>query len=196
MTSQLTDHFIDLDFHLCRLQLGARMDDIFEFWGDRNHPLHYWKWIAAAWFIAILGTFPTLWIFGSSGIAWPFFTLAMFPALAHLYGFLANLCSLRDGQMPGRVGPALVGVAYLLSAILAATQIDLILAFTLQISSVMMATLTYGIFFTGFMPLLAFWLVHLLLSPDVTRRGVVIALLLMTTSWLVALMTGYYLGSG
>jgi hypothetical protein len=38
-------------------------------------------------------------------------------------------------------------------------------------------------------------LVHLLLSPDVTRRGLVIAFALMTASWLVALMTGYFLGS-
>jgi len=171
------------------------MTDLLEFWCDRNHPLHYWKWIAAAWFVAILGTFPTLSIIGDSGDAWPFFILAMIPTLAHLYGFLANLGALREGLDPGRVGPALVGVAYLLAAVIAATQIDLILAFTLPISSVMMATLTYGVFFTGFMPLLAFWLVHLLLSPDVTRRGVVIAFALMTASWLVALMTGYFLGS-
>ena len=171
------------------------MTDLLEFWCDRNHPLHYWKWISAAWFVAILGTFPTLSIIGDSGDAWPFFILAMIPTLAHLYGFLANLGALREGLDPGRVGPALVGVAYLLAAIIAATQIDLILAFTLPISSVMMATLTYGVFFTGFMPLLAFWLVHLLLSPDVTRRGVVIAFALMTASWLVALMTGYFLGS-
>jgi hypothetical protein len=171
------------------------MTDLLEFWCDRNHPLHYWKWIAASWFVAILGTFPTLSIIGDSGDAWPFFILAMIPTLAHLYGFLANLGALREGLDPGRVGPALVGVAYLLAAIIAATQIDLILAFTLPISSVMMATLTYGVFFTGFMPLLAFWLVHLLLSPDVTRRGVVIAFALMTASWLVALMTGYFLGS-
>ena len=171
------------------------MTDLLEFWCDRNHPLHYWKWISAAWFVAILGTFPTLSIIGDSGDAWPFFILAMIPTLAHLYGFLANLGALREGLDPGRVGPALVGVAYLLAAIIAATQIDLILAFTLPISSVMMATLTYGVFFTGFMPLLAFWLVHLLLSPDVTKRGVVIAFALMTASWLVALMTGYFLGS-
>jgi len=171
------------------------MTDLLEFWCDRNHHLHYWKWISAAWFVAILGTFPTLSIIGDSGDAWPFFILAMIPTLAHLYGFLANLGALREGLDPGRVGPALVGVAYLLAAIIAATQIDLILAFTLPISSVMMATLTYGVFFTGFMPLLAFWLVHLLLSPDVTRRGLVIAFALMTASWLVALMTGYFLGS-
>ena len=171
------------------------MTDLLEFWCDRNHPLHYWKWISAAWFVAILGTFPTLSIIGDSGDAWPFFILAMIPTLAHLYGFLANLGALREGLDPGRVGPALVGVAYLLAAIIAATQIDLILAFTLPISSVMMATLTYGVFFTGFMPLLAFWLVHLLLSPDVTKRGLVIAFALMTASWLVALMTGYFLGS-
>ena len=171
------------------------MTDLLEFWCDRNHPLHYWKWIAAAWVVAILGTVPTLSIIGDSGDAWPFFILAMIPTLAHLYGFLANLGALREGLDPGRVGPALVGVAYLLAAIIAATQIDLILAFTLPISSVMMATLTYGVFFTGFMPLLAFWLVHLLLSPDVTRRGVVIAFSLMTASWMVALMTGYFLGS-
>ncbi|MEK9861134.1 MAG: hypothetical protein VW554_06405, partial [Alphaproteobacteria bacterium] len=115
------------------------MTDLLEFWCDRNHPLHYWKWILAAWFVAILGTFPTLSIIGDSGDAWPFFILAMIPTLAHLYGFLANLGALREGLDPGRVGPALVGVAYLLAAIIAATQIDLILAFTLPISSVMMA---------------------------------------------------------
>ena len=171
------------------------MVDILQFWCDRNDRLHYWKLIAAAWLIAILGAFPTLSLtYGGTGL-WPFIVLAAFPVLAHLYGFLANLKYIRNWDLPGRVGPALVGVSYLLAVVIGLTQMEIVLALTLPISSVIMATLTFGVFFTGFMPLLAFWLVHLLLTPEVDRRGYTIAMTLMTTSWVIAMFTGYFLGN-
>ena len=108
---------------------------------------------------------------------------------------VGNLDKARARDAPGRVGPALVGVSYLLAVVIGLTQMELVLALTLPISSVIMATLTFGIFFTGFMPLLAFWLVHLLLTPDVDARGYTIAMVLMTTSWLIAMFTGYFLGN-
>ena len=171
------------------------MVDILQFWCDRNDRLHYWKLIAAAWLIAILGAFPTLSItYGGTGL-WPFIVLAALPVLAHLYGFLANLKYIRNWDQPGRVGPALVGVSYLLAVLIGLTQMEIVLALTLPISSVIMATLTFGVFFTGFMPLLAFWLVHLLLSPEVDTRGYTIAMILMTASWVIAMFTGYFLGN-
>lgn len=171
------------------------MDDMVKFWCDRNDHLHYWKWIAGGWLIAIVGAFPTLSLtYGGEGL-WPFIVLASIPSAAHLYGFLANLKHIRNWDAPGRVGPALVGVSYLLAVVIGLTQMELVLALTLPISSVIMATLTFGIFFTGFMPLLAFWLVHLLLTPDVDARGYTIAMVLMTTSWLIAMFTGYFLGN-
>ena len=175
--------------------IGGVMVDILQFWCDRNDRLHYWKLIAAGWFIAILGAFPTLYVTYSGTGLWPFLVLAAFPAMAHLYGFLANLRYIRQWDTPGRVGPALVGLAYLLAALIGMTQMDLVLALTLPLSSVIMATLTFGIFFTGFMPLLAFWLVHLLLSPEVDARGYTIAMILMTASWVIAMFTGYFLGN-
>lgn len=175
--------------------IGGVMVDILQFWCDRNDRLHYWKLIAAGWFIAILGAFPTLYVTYSGTGLWPFLVLAAFPAMAHLYGFLANLRYIRQWDTPGRVGPALVGLAYLLAALIGMTQMDLVLALTLPLSSVIMATLTFGIFFTGFMPLLAFWLVHLLLNPEVDARGYTIAIILMTASWVIAMFTGYFLGN-
>ena len=170
------------------------MVDAIHYWSDRGHPMHYWRWIVTGWGIAVLGAFPTLSFVSGSEAIWPFGVLACFPGLAHLYGFLANLKQLRHWGHPGHVGPALVGLCYLLAVLIGGTQMDLFLALTLPITSVIISTLSFGVYFTGFLPLLAFWLVHLLLSPSVTTRSFVFSIILMTSSWMIGLFTGFFLG--
>ena len=171
------------------------MSKFLAYWCDRNHHLHYWRLIATGWLIALIGAFPALSLIWGSDALWPFVILLSFPGLAHLYGFLANLKYISNWDAPGRVGPALVGVTYFLAAFIGLFQMDVFLALTLPLSSILIALLTFGILFTGFMPLLAFWLIHLLLTPEVTTRSYIISFVLMTTSWLVAMQTGYFFGN-
>ncbi len=167
---------------------------IFSFWTDRNDPLHYWKLIGAGWFIALLGAFPTLSLTWGSDALWPFAVLAGFPAVAHLYGFLDNITALKTMENHGRVGPGLVGVCYIIAAVLGITQIEFMLAITLPLTGVIMAVLTFGIFFTGFAPLLGMVLVFFLLRYSLTRHNVIFAGVIMTAAWLLSLATGWFLG--
>lgn len=168
---------------------------IFAFWIDREDPHHYWKLIAAGWFIAILGAFPTLsLIWGSDGI-WAFGVLLAFPALAHLYGFIANVKTLRNPENAGRTGPALVGATYIAASLIGMTQIEPLLAVVLPLSAVIMAVLTFGIAFTGFAPLLGMVIIFFLLRHSLNRINIGAAAIIMTAAWLLSLATGWFLGN-
>ncbi len=155
--------------------------------------MHYWRLIGGSWFIAIIGTFPTLSLTTEIGSLWPFVVLGGFPAMAHIYGFAANIRHIKNFNEPGRIGPLLAGIAYILAVIIATIAVGLLNALLLPIGGVILAVLSYGLFFTGFAPLLGFWLSHLLLDPHVTKHSLVLSIALMTASWLMAIITGYNL---
>lgn len=171
------------------------ISSILSFWTDRGDPLHYWKLIIAGWFIAILGAFPTLSILWGSDTLWPFAVLLGFPVAAHIYGVWANIQALKAMEDHTRVGPAFIGVCYVIAAVIGMTQIDILSALVLPFSAIIMAVLTFGIAFTGFAPLLGMLLVFFLLKHDMDKLNLAAAGIIMTAAWLLAMATGYFLGT-
>ena len=175
---------------------------------NRRHPSHYWRWIKAAWGVSVIGGVALgvainigLDVITAANILPIFIALTVFPLLAHLYGFFANLSALWQGDNSGRCAPAVVMVSYLLAGILSAIFIDIELAFTLGFAAVIMAAMSFGVIITGFTPLFGMWLVVMLLtptvdsSPTIDKRSIVIAIAAMTSSWLIGIMTGYAFGN-
>ena len=171
------------------------ISSILSFWTDREDSLHYWKLIIAGWFIAILGAFPTLSILWGSDTLWPFAVLLGIPVAAHVYGVWANIKALKALEDHYRVGPAFVGVCYGIAAVIGMTQIDILSALVLPMSAIIMAVLTFGIAFTGFAPLLGMVLVFFLLKNDMDKLNLAAAGIIMTSAWLLAMATGYFLGT-
>ena len=162
---------------------------------DRSNPSHYWRWIKWSWVLAIASGLPLMmWNIGGDYIVLLVFGVLLLPAIAHAYGFVMNIKALRTWDEPGRTGPALVTASYLFCGVVSWFFIEFELAFTLGFAAVMMAVMLFGIVFTGLTPLLGMWLVSLLLSPEVTKRGFVFAFLAMSASWGLAIITGYLLG--
>lgn len=161
---------------------------------DRSHPSHYWRWIKWSWVVAIgIGT-PVLHTNIQDNLLIIILSIIGVPILAHIYGFLANLKNIRDWSEPGRTGPAVVMVCYVIAGALSAPFIGIELGFTLGFGAPLMSMMTFGIIFTGLTPLLGMLMVDRMFSPDINKRGFIFALFCMTASWLLAIMTGYVFG--
>lgn len=169
------------------------MKKFIRIWINRQHPGHYWALIVVSWVVVLIGAFPVLaWTWGSDSI-WPFALLYAPAFLAHGYGFASNVRQLRDWQEPRHVGPAAIGVAYLVASLISLVQIDPFFAFSLPIAGVGMAVMTFSIMFPGFAPLLGLVIVYLLLRKTVSAWRLGLAITVMTAAWLVSVTTAWFL---
>lgn len=161
---------------------------------DRQHPGHYWGWIILSWIAVLILSFPSLLISWYSDGLRAMMMIACLPLAAHGYGCVANLKALRLGGDPARVGPALTVISYPFGILACWFMMPLELATGMPFAGIFMAILTFGIFFTGLAPLLAFALVRLVLSRGITRRGVTSSMIILTGGWVLSGLTGYALG--
>ena len=74
------------------------------------------------------------------------------------------------------------------------TMMPLEMALSMPYVGIIMALLTFGIFFTGLAPLLAIILANMVLSGGVTPPRLAACLAIYVTEWLVSGLTGYALG--
>ena len=68
------------------------------------------------------------------------------------------------------------------------------MALSMPYVGIIMALLTFGIFFTGLAPLLAVFLANMILSGGVTPPRLIASLAIHVTGWLMSGLTGYALG--
>lgn len=162
---------------------------------DRSSPSHYWRWIKWSWVVMLMGTIPTAMAMADANVLPIFISLLAVPFFAHLYGFIMNMKALKNWDEPGRTGPAIILVTYLIASVISSFFIGIELAFTMGFAAVVMTVISFGIIFTGFAPFLGMWLVSKLFNPSIDTRGFVIAMTAMTAAWLIAIMTGYALGN-
>ena len=113
----------------------------------------------------------------------------------HGYAFIAAIPALRERQDQVRIGAALPVLSYPLGGIACLPFMPLEMAFGMPYAGIFMGILTFGIFFTGLAPLLAIALTKVVMAPELSRRRIIISLMMLTAGWMLSGITGYLLGN-
>ena len=85
-------------------------------------------------------------------------------------------------------------LSYPVSMLACLTKMPLEMALSMPYVGIIMALLTFGIFFTGLAPLLAIFLANMVLSGGVTLPRLTACLAIYVTGWLKSGLTGYARG--
>ena len=156
---------------------------------------NYWRLIFLSWMTALVLIFPALAMsWGSEGMG-PLMWVGAIPLLAHGYAFIAAIPALRERQNQVRISAALPVLSYPLGGIACLPFMPLEMAFGMPYAGIFMGILTFGIFFTGLAPLLAIALTKVVMAPELSRRRIIISLMMLTAGWMLSGITGYLLGN-
>ena len=151
---------------------------------------NYWRLIFLSWMTALVLIFPALAMsWGSEGMG-PLMWVGAIPLLAHGYAFIAAIPALRERQNQVRISAALPVLSYPLGGIACLPFMPLEMAFGMPYAGIFMGILTFGIFFTGLAPLLAIALTKVVMAPELSRRRIIISLMMLTAGWMLSGITG------
>ena len=157
-------------------------------------PAIAWRFVLASWIAVILLMFPALTLTWRHGGLAPMTAIGAIPLLAHGAVFLASLRMPSAFRDPARLKLMLPVLSYPLGAAACLTTMPLEMALSMPYVGIIMALLTFGIFFTGLAPLLAILLANMVLSGGVTPLRLAACLAIYVTGWVLSGLTGYALG--
>ena len=161
---------------------------------DITDPVIAWRLVMASWIAVILLMFPALTLTWRGGGLAPMTAIGAIPLLAHGAAFLACLRTPSPLRDPARLRLMLPVLTYPPGALACLTMMPLEMALSMPYVGIIMALLTFGIFFTGLAPLLAVFLANMILSGGVTPPRLIASLAIHVTGWLMSGRTGYALG--
>ena len=161
---------------------------------DITDPVIAWRLILASWIAVILLMFPALTLTWRNGGLAPMTAVGAIPLLAHGAVFLAGLRTPSAFRDPARLKLMLPVLTYPAGVLACLTMMPLEMALSMPYVGIIMALLTFGIFFTGLAPLLAIILTNMVLSGGVTPPRLAACLAIYVTGWLMSGLTGYALG--
>ena len=161
---------------------------------DITDPVIAWRLILASWIAVILLMFPALTLTWRHGGLAPMTAVGAIPLAAHGLAFIASLRGPAPLRDPARLKLMLPVLTYPLGALACLTMMPLEMALSMPYVGIIMALLTFGIFFTGLAPLLAIVLAGMVLSGGVTRLRLATCVAIHVTGWLMSGLTGYALG--
>ena len=159
---------------------------------DITDPVIAWRLIPASWIAVILLMFPALTLTWRNGGLAPMTAVSAIPLLAHGAVFLAGLRTPSAFRDPARLKLMLPVLTYPAGALACLTMMPLEMALSMPYVGIIMALLTFGIFFTGLV--LAIILANMVLSGGVTPPRLAACLAIYVTGWLMSGLTGYALG--
>ena len=154
---------------------------------DITDPVIAWRLILASWIAVILLMFPAL------TLTWRNVGLAL---MAHGAVFLTGLRMPTAFRTRARVKLMLPVLSYPAGVLVCLTMMPLEMALSMPQVGIIMALLTFGIFFIGLAPLLAIILANMVLSGGVTPPRFAAHLAIYVTRWLMSGLTGYAPGHG
>ena len=161
---------------------------------DITDPVIAWRLVMASWIAVILLMFPALTLTWRGGGLAPMTAIGAIPLLAHGAAFLASLRTPSPLRDPARLRLMLPVLTYPPGALVCLTMMPLEMALSMPYVGIIMALLTFGIFFTGLAPLLAILLANMVLSGGVTPLRLAACLAIYVTGWVLSGLTGYALG--
>ena len=135
---------------------------------DITDPVIALRLVLASWIAVILLMFPALTLTWRNGGLAPMTAVGAIPLMAHGAVFLAGFRMPSAFRDPTRLKLMLPVLSYPAGVLACLTMMPLEMALSMPYVGIIMALLTFGIFFIGLAPLLAIFLANMVLSGGVT----------------------------